>query len=96
MVEQRTPTGIEHRRDERMPLDEAVTVEFGIGTITGSGQNVSAQGVFFVADAPVPVTVRIGGREPGIAGELVRYENMGNGRVGIAVRFLEPQAPIAD
>lgn len=83
-------TGIESRRDERLPLDGAVTVEIDAGRIVGSGQNISAQGVFFTTDGALPVRVCIGGREPGVRGELVRYETMGDGRVGIAIRFLEP------
>ena len=55
-------SGIEHRRDERLPLDEAVTVEVDTAVITGSGQNISTQGVFFTADGLLPVRVRIGGR----------------------------------
>jgi hypothetical protein len=90
MMDPSTPTGVGNRRDERLPLDEAVTVEVDASSIAGSGQNISAQGVFFTTDATLPVTVRIGGRASGVRGELVRYETMGNGRVGIAIRFLEP------
>lgn len=90
MAQQPTSTGADHRRGERLPLDEAVTVEIGAAVVTGSGQNISAQGVFFTTEGALPVRVCIGGAQPGVRGELVRYESMGGGRVGIAIRFLEP------
>ena len=55
--------------------------------MTGSGQNISREGVFFLAEGRVPVHVEIEGRAGSIAGELVRIENMGSGMVGIAVKF---------
>ncbi len=58
--------------------------------IAGSGQNISPQGVFFTADGALQVRVRLGGHDHSVRGELVRYESMGDGRVGIAIRFLEP------
>ncbi len=88
---ERTTTGIEQRVDPRHPLDEVVAIEFTGGPITGSGQNISLQGVFFTAPVAVAVAVRIAGHAEPVAGELVRVEAMGDGRVGIAVRFREPQ-----
>jgi hypothetical protein len=86
MQEREPKVGIAARRDERIDLDAEVTIQFAPGTIAGSGQNISAQGVFFTAEASLPVTVRIKGRGE-IAGSLVRLESMGDGRIGIAVRF---------
>ena len=83
-------TGVAARRDPRVDLDAQVTIHFESGSIVGPGQNISAQGVFFTAAATIPVTVRITGRDDVVAGELVRVETMGDGRVGIAVRFVEP------
>jgi hypothetical protein len=91
MVEPRASTSIDNRRDPRLPLDGEVTVEFERGSIVGSGQNISQQGVFFTAAGSLPVTVRIAGRDEVVAGELVRVESMGDGRIGIAVRFAAPQ-----
>ncbi|MBL8727823.1 MAG: PilZ domain-containing protein [Planctomycetes bacterium] len=90
MPEQPTSTGLDNRRGDRLPLEGAVTVELDAGVIAGSGQNISPQGVFFTATGALPVRVRIAGHEHGVRGELVRYESMGDGRVGIAIRFLEP------
>ncbi|MBL8725489.1 MAG: PilZ domain-containing protein [Planctomycetes bacterium] len=86
-----TRTGIEQRVDPRLPLDEAVSIEFPAEPITGSGRNISLQGVFFTAPMAVAVSVRIAGHAEPVPGELVRVETMGDGRVGIAVRFREPQ-----
>jgi hypothetical protein len=84
-----TETG--HRHEARAPLDQQVHVEFEAGAIVGPGQNISSMGVFFTADARLPVTVRIGDSDQVVRGEVVRFESMSEGRIGIAVRFLEPQ-----
>lgn len=78
------------RRDPRIGMGETVTITFDAGAIVGPGQNISATGVFFTAAASIPVTVRIAGVETAVPGELVRVESMGDGRVGIAVRFVAP------
>lgn len=87
------PNPADNRRDPRFALDREVSLEIDAGAIVGPGQNISQQGVFFTAQARVPVVVKIAGREQPLAGELVRFESMGGGRVGIAVRF---DAPLAD
>ncbi|MBM4062419.1 MAG: PilZ domain-containing protein [Planctomycetes bacterium] len=90
MAASRAETSIENRRDPRHELADQVTIRFEAGAIVGPGQNISQQGVFFTALASIPVTVQIAGREPALRGELVRVETMGDGRVGLAVRFVEP------
>jgi len=81
-----------HRRASRVVMDGEVSIRFSSDAIVGSGKNVSAQGVFFLAEGRVPVKVTIEGRDGELDGELVRIENMGSGKVGIAVKFDE-QAP---
>ena len=44
---------------ERIDLDGKVTIRLAAGAIIGSGQNLSEQGVFFVAEGSVPVEVEI-------------------------------------
>ncbi len=83
-------TGTEARRDRRIGLDGDVTIRFDAGTLAGSGQNISLQGVFFTADGSLPVTVHVAGRGD-VRGQLVRVEAMGDGRFGIAVRFDDVQ-----
>lgn len=85
-----------NRRFERVGFDRAVTIRFEGDAIVGSGQNVSEQGVFFIADGSIPVVVDIEGREGSLAGELVRIENMGSGQVGIAVKFHDSHTDLVD
>lgn len=90
MPEENVKVGIRGRQSPRVEIDAEVTIEFDGGTLVGSGENISLQGVFFTADGSLPVTVQVAGR--GTArGKLVRLESMGEGRIGIAVRFDEPQ-----
>lgn len=88
MQERTTQTGIEGRRSPRVDLDGEVQIRFDAGSIAGSGQNISVQGVFFTAKGALPVTVHIAGRGE-VRGQLVRLESMGDGQIGIAVRFDE-------
>jgi hypothetical protein len=80
----------EQRQVPRHELQETVTIEFKAGALVGSGQNISVQGVFFTTGDCLPVTVRINGKSEPVPAELVRYETLGDGQVGIAVRFLKP------
>ena len=89
MQERTVTANPEVRRSPRLDLDGEVSIRFDGGTILGSGENVSVQGVFFTAAASLPVTVHIAGRGE-LRGELVRLETIGDGRIGIAVRFHGP------
>ena len=75
------------REPERVPLEGEVVVQIEPGQVIGSGQNLSEDGVFFVADGKLRVRVRIEGREGEFFGELVRVESLAAGQTGIAVRF---------
>lgn len=77
------------RRAPRVELDGDVTIRLEAGTIVGSGQNISVQGVYFTAPASLPVTVHIPGHGD-LRGDLVRLDSMGDGRIGLAVRFHDP------
>jgi hypothetical protein len=77
----------EQRTVDRFDTSARVSITFDSPTIVGPGQNISAQGVFFVAEGSVPVTVRIEGSAEPVPGELVRIETMAEGKVGLAVRF---------
>ena len=79
----------DRRRAERSPFDGEVTVAFDQLELVGPGRNISATGVYFVSDSQPRVMVRIEGRDEPVAAELVRVETLGNGQVGVAVRFLE-------
>ena len=84
----------ERRDSPRVLMGETVTVKIHTDTILGPGQNISAQGVFFVADATLHVSVSIQGVAEPVEGHLVRVQHMGEGKLGIAVRFDEqPDLP---
>lgn len=85
-----TNVAADGRRDTRQPLTGEVTVTFPAEAIHGSGQNISSQGLYFTAQGSLRVQVHIEGRAEPVPAELVRVESMGNGRMGVAVRFLEP------
>lgn len=79
----------DQRASPRVDMDGTVTVRLAADAISGSGQNISEQGVFFVASGSVPVEVEIEGRAGRLRGQLVRIENLGQDGVGIAVKFDE-------
>lgn len=76
-----------NRNHERSSFENEVSVTFQTDAVCGSGKNISDAGVFFVAEQDVRVRVRIGDQE--VDGFLVRMENHGPGKTGIAVRFPE-------
>ncbi len=73
-------------------MAERVAITLDAGSIIGTGQNISAQGLYFMTEGSIPVTVRVGGVESPLRGELVRITAMGDGRLGIAVRFADGDA----
>ena len=82
-------TATDNRRSgERAPLDGRVTVHFPEEPLVGPGENISDAGVFFVVDQNVRVKVEVEGRDGTVEGELVRFQSMGEGRTGIAIRFV--------
>lgn len=85
-----TNVAADGRRESRQPLTGQVTITFAADPIHGPGQNISAQGLYFTAEGSLRVQVQVEGRAEPIPAELVRAETMGNGRMGIAVRFLTP------
>lgn len=87
-------TSADLREFERVDFAQPVSLQID-GAIAGTGENISLQGVYFTTAQPVAVQVQI---EDGsvVQGELVRAESLGDGRVGIAVRFAEPVAGLVD
>ena len=82
----------DQRRDQRVPIEEPVTIAIEAQNLVGPGMNVSAQGVYFTTTASVRVHVRVGNSQRTVPGELLRVEAMGDGNIGIAVRFLPTDA----
>ncbi len=91
MSDGNTKSGIDMRRHDRIDFAEPVSLEFDGTPVVGSGENISVQGVYFTTDTPIKVLVRIRDGST-VQAELVRAEAMGDGRVGVAVRFQEPSA----
>lgn len=75
------------RAAERLPFASDVSVAFQDTPIIGSGKNISETGVYFIADGEIRVEVTLGDRV--IRGRLVRVENHGANKTGLAVRFLD-------
>ena len=77
----------ERRSSDRNPMMKSVEVRFSEESVTGPGQNVSEDGVLFITQESLRVRVRIGD-EQWADGELIRVQNMGEGRIGVAVKFV--------
>ncbi|MEY2981712.1 MAG: hypothetical protein ACO4CT_16875 [Planctomycetota bacterium] len=77
----------DRRAEDRRRNTAPVEVRFGDLQIVGEGGNRSVTGVYFVAEASAPVDVVVDGQVR--RAELVRIENLGHGRLGVAVRFLD-------
>ncbi|MFO1052832.1 MAG: hypothetical protein U1F36_11510 [Planctomycetota bacterium] len=89
----REQTGVDERRaGDRRPFEGEVVVEFGALRVTGSARNLSKSGVYFVAAERAEVMVQVAGDPRPRRAELIRLESLGPGRLGIAVRFLDPEA----
>jgi hypothetical protein len=80
----------EVRNDARIPLAGEVTITLATNEIYGSGQNISTQGLYFTTKCALLVQVKIEGRDQPVPAELIRLESMGNGCIGLAVRFQKP------
>jgi hypothetical protein len=81
----------ERRRAERDALEGDVTVRFEDLEIVGPGRNISETGVYFVSEATARVRVEVDGVIR--TAELIRVETLGNGRLGVAVRFVDDPPP---
>ena len=87
-METKEPTAdVQDRRiGDREPIDGTVTVQFEEQQVVGPGQNMSEEGVFFIVEAALRVRVRVDG-EWRLA-EVIRVQSMGEGKLGMAVRFV--------
>lgn len=88
MHEANANASIDHRRGPRSEFEGRVTLRFELPSVAGEGRNIAEQGVYLTT-AQLPVTVEIEGHDHPIAGHLLRVESLGEGRFGIAVRFVE-------
>ena len=89
MSEKNQPIANEERRvNDRVPLEGPVTVSFVEQEVIGPGENVSDEGVFFIAEAALKVRVRVDDTAEWRDAEIVRVQSMGDGRLGMAARFV--------
>lgn len=77
----------ERRHNERRALGGTVTVRLPAQELVGPGENASPEGVYFVTEGKLDVDVVLPGETEPRRGELVRVTQMGDGRLGIAVRL---------
>jgi len=84
---QQTTNEVDRRDSNRTPLDGTVTLAFERQDIVGPGENVSDDGVFFVAATSLRVRVKLPGETGWRDGDVVRVQSMGEGQLGFAVRF---------
>jgi hypothetical protein len=82
--------GSDQRRSPRVDYDEQVTIELPAAALRGQGENISDQGVYLRAAARIRVLVRLGADGEVRSGQLVRVETIGDGSLGIAIRFDAP------
>jgi len=87
-VPNKSTSQLDRRVIERVPMEGSVTVFFDEQQVIGPGQNMSEEGVFFVAEAALRVRVLIDGSDEWRDGEIVRVQSMGEGNLGMAVRFV--------
>ncbi len=76
----------DRRIGDRAPLDGTVTVQFEEQQVVGPGQNMSEEGVFFIVEAALRVRVQVDGEWR--QAEVIRVQSMGEGKLGMAVRFV--------
>ena len=76
----------DRRRATRAAIHGDVTVRFDDLEIVGPGENISETGVYFIAEARARVRVLMDGEVRDA--EIVRIESLGNGHLGVAVRFV--------
>lgn len=78
----------DRRADDRRTIEGALTVRVDPCEIHGPSQNVSADGVYFTAQADITVEVELpnGTRR---RGKILRVGAVRDGELGVAVRFDE-------
>jgi hypothetical protein len=83
-------TGVgERRKSNRRDSDVHLEVEVESRTIEGRAENISSAGVFFFADGPLQVNVKIvqDGHSQTYTGKLVRVERLSPETTGFAIEF---------
>lgn len=75
------------RRGDRRDLTGQVVLQVPAQAVTGTGQNVSEDGIYFLASEGLQVEVHVPGEAEPRRGRLLRLQALGEGRFGLAVKF---------
>ena len=83
----------ERRAATRLPTGGSAAVRIRETEILGPSRNVSPEGIYFIAEAEIPVEVRLPNANTTVSGKIVRIGAVRDGELGIAIRFDEPLPP---
>jgi hypothetical protein len=84
------PTLKDRRLAGRIPIEGQVCVKILESHILGPSRNISQEGIYFIAEAEMPVEVTLPGNGGVFKGKVVRVGAVREGELGIAIRFDEP------
>ncbi len=79
----------ERRGSDRIPLEGSVSVKIIEKVILGPSRNISQEGIYFIAEAEMPVEVTLPHSGDVLSGKIVRIGAVREGELGIAIRFDE-------
>lgn len=84
--------GSERRGSQRDHQTVPVEVNFEKVKLLGPSANLSAEGVYFLAEAaiPVSVTISVEGKKRSVKGKIVRVGSVNEKTLGIAIQFEAP------
>lgn len=86
------PKEEDRRGSPRDPRQVPVEVHFEKLRLLGPSGNLSNEGVYFLAEAsiPVSVTISVEGRKKSIRGRVVRVGSVNAKTLGVAIQFDQP------
>ena len=82
----------DRRGSQRDPRTLPVEVHFEKLKLLGPSANLSSEGVYFLAEAtiPVSVTISVDGKKRSLKGKVVRVGSVNEKTLGVAIQFEEP------
>ena len=86
-------TATERRSDGRIEVEGSVCVSIMQADILGPSRNVSREGIYFIAEAELPVEVTLPTSGDKVRGRIVRIGAVRDGEVGVAIKF---DVPLSD
>ncbi|MDP6423762.1 MAG: PilZ domain-containing protein [Planctomycetota bacterium] len=79
----------ERRGSDRLSLEGSVCIKVIEQKILGPSRNISTEGIYFIAEAEMPVEVTLPENGGVVTGKIVRVGAVRDGEIGIAIRFDE-------